>query len=352
MRGTFERHLPRLPIVLLPAKTSQSLRSMARTRRGRLRGRPLSPRRGGTRYLVRPGSDGARAAPAISSTREAASVPAGNDDPGIPPGVRIDFEDVAESAGVHFRHFDGRVAKQYLMDTTGPGLAWLDYDGDGLFDLFLVQGSAIVGPPPSPPPTSKLYRNEGGGRFRDVTQALGVALVGCGQGAAVGDIDNDGDPDLFVTFYGRPNALYRNEAGRRFVEVAAGAGLASPPAGRKGPNWTTSAAFLDYDADGFLDLFVCNYVEVDLGQLPGLQDLLLPARVQAVGLLRCTGTGETALSSTSAARPESTRPRPRRSAWWRWTWTMTGGRTSSSPMTRCPTSSSATWAAVDSSRRG
>ena len=139
-----------------------------------------------------------------------------------------------------------------------------------------------------------------------MTEALGVNLVGCGQGAAVGDIDNDGDPDLFVTFYGRPNALYRNEAGARFVEVAAGAGLASPTIGRKGPNWSTSAAFLDYDADGFLDLFVCNYVEVDLNNYPVCKTFcsrMSSSRRPA----RCTGTEETALSSTSAARPESTR---------------------------------------------
>ncbi len=213
---------------------------------------------GGPRIVLAPASE----------TPEVPSSTAGDDDPGIPAGIRIDFEDVAESAGVRFRHFDGRVPMRYLMDTTGPGLAWLDYDGDGLMDLFLVQGSALLGPPPSPAPTSKLYRNEGGGRFVDVTEALGVAHVGCGQGAAVGDVDNDGDPDLFVTCYNKPNALYRNEAGRRFVEVAAGAGLASPPSGRKGPSWATSAAFLDYDADGFLDLFVGSYVEVDLGHYP------------------------------------------------------------------------------------
>jgi hypothetical protein len=229
----------------------------------------------------------------ISSTPETSTDPTATDIRGIPSGVRIDFEDVAESAGVHFRHFDGRVAKQYLMDTTGPGLAWLDYDGDGLFDLFLVQGSAIEGPPPSPPPPSKLYRNEGGGRFRDVTEALGLAIVGCGQGAAVGDIDNDGDPDLFVTFYGRPNALYRNEAGGRFVEVAARAGLASPPAGRRGPNWTTSAAFLDYDADGFLDLFVCSYVEVDLDNYPVCKTFCSPHefKASACSLYRNMGDG-------------------------------------------------------------
>ncbi len=202
------------------------------------------------------------------STTGGHGAPAGADGPAIATGSRIGFEDVTESAGVRFRHFDGRVPMRYLMDTTGPGLAWLDYDGDGLMDLFLVQGSAVVGPPPSPPPTSRLYRNKGGGKFVDVTEALGVAHVGVGQGAAVGDVDNDGDPDLFVTCYGKPNALYRNEGGRRFVEVAAEVGLATPPAGRAGPNWSTSAAFLDEDGDGLLDLFVCQYVEVDLDHYP------------------------------------------------------------------------------------
>jgi len=194
----------------------------------------------------------------------------GSDAPrgGLPVGVRIDFEDVADAAGVRFQHFDGRVPMQYIMDTTAPGLAWLDYDQDGLMDLFLVQGGNSVGPPPEPVPSSKLFHNEGGGRFVDVTGAMGVAHVGCGQGATVGDIDNDGDPDLFVTSFGRPNALYRNEGGKTFVEVAAEAGLAAPTEARTGPNWGTSAAFLDCDGDGFLDLFVGNYVEVDLEHYP------------------------------------------------------------------------------------
>ena len=211
----------------------------------------------------------------------------------MPEGVRIGFEDVAEASGIRFRHFDGRVAARYLMDTTGPGLAWLDYDGDGRLDLFLVQGSSIVGPPPSPPPTSRLYRNEGGGRFLDVTEALGIDLVGCGQGAAVGDVDNDGDPDLFVTFYGRPNAFLRNEGGKRFSEVAAGSGLASPPAGRKGPNWATSAAFLDHDGDGLLDLFVCNYVEVDPDHYPACKTFCSPHEFKpsACSLFRNRGDG-------------------------------------------------------------
>ncbi len=244
-----------------------------------------------------------------SETRKAPSVTAGNDDPGIPTGVRIEFADVAEAAGVRFRHFDGRVAKPFMMDTTAPGLAWLDYDGDGLLDLFLVQGTAIMGPPPSSPPTSKLYRNEGGGKFRDVSEILGAALVGCGQGAAVGDIDNDGDPDLFVTYFGRPNAFYRNEAGGRFVEVAAEVGLASPPAGRRGPNWATSAAFLDYDSDGFLDLFVCSYVEIDLDDYPDCKTFCSPNdfKSSACSLYRNRGDGTFADVSREAGidQPEA-----------------------------------------------
>ncbi len=150
-----------------------------------------------------------------------------------------------------------------------------------------------MGPPPTPPPPSRLYRNEGGGRFRDVTELSGAGVVGCGQGAAVGDVDNDGDPDLFVTFYGRPNAFLRNEGGGRFVEVAAEVGLATLPVGRKGPNWATSAAFFDHDSDGFLDLFVCNYVEVDLDHYPECKTFCSPHefKASACSLYRNQGDG-------------------------------------------------------------
>ena len=244
----------------------------------------------GAWFVLRPSKLATIPAPEV---REVPTAPAQAADRDVPTGVRIEFADVAESAGVRFHHFDGRVATQYLMDTTAPGLAWLDYDGDGLMDLFLVQGSNIKGPPPIPQPTSKLFRNEGSGRFRDVTDALGVAPVGCGQGAAVGDIDNDGDPDLFVTYYGRPNALFRNEAGQRFVDITTEAGLAAPPVGRTGPNWATSAAFLDHDGDGFLDLFVCNYVEVDLEHYPVCKPFCSPHefKASACSLYKNQGNG-------------------------------------------------------------
>jgi enediyne biosynthesis protein E4 len=194
----------------------------------------------------------------------------------LPAGVSLRFRDVTREAGIDFRHFDGRTEMQYIMDQTGSGLGWLDYDQDGLMDLFLVQGSAFLPPYPDPAPTCKLFKNLGGGRFRDVTDEVGLAHVGCGQGVAVGDIDNDGFPDLFVTCYGKPNVLYRNvpdeKVGRRFVDVTARAGLADHSDWHDRPNYSTSAAFLDFDNDGLLDLFVCSYVRIDLEHYPECRD--------------------------------------------------------------------------------
>ncbi|HEX4611333.1 MAG TPA: CRTAC1 family protein, partial [Urbifossiella sp.] len=192
--------------------------------------------------------------------------------PTLPPGVRLHFTDATAAAGIRFKHVDGRTEMEYLMDSTGPGAAWIDYDQDGLLDLFLVQGYPVAPPYPAEHPGCQLYRNLGGGRFADVTAAAGVGLVGCGQGAAVGDVDNDGFPDLFVTCYGRPNVLYRNvpdgAGGRKFVDATGAAGMADHPDWKDRPNWSTSAAFLDYDNDGKLDLFVCSYVRVDLKNYP------------------------------------------------------------------------------------
>ena len=193
-------------------------------------------------------------------------------EPALPPGVRIAFTDATTSAGIEFRHADHRTEMEYLMDSTGPGAAWIDYDQDGLLDLFLVQGYPFVPPYPATHPGCKLFRNLGNGKFQDVTDATGVGHVGCGQGAAVGDIDNDGFPDLFLTCYGKPNVLYRNvpngTGGRRFEDITRVAGMGDHPDWKDRPNWSTSAAFLDYDNDGYLDLFVCSYVKVDLAKYP------------------------------------------------------------------------------------
>src|SRR5262249_39781902 len=130
----------------------------------------------------------------------------------------------------------------------------------------------FVPPHPKTPPTCKLYKNLGGGRFRDVTVEVGLAHTGCGQGVAVGDIDNDGYPDLFLTCYGKANVLYHNVSdgnrGRRFVDITAQAGIAEHPDWKTRPNFSTSAAFLDYNNDGRLDLFVCSYVRVDVNNYP------------------------------------------------------------------------------------
>ena len=198
--------------------------------------------------------------------------------PGFPPGVDIKFVEVTQQAGIHFQHYDCRTSKEYIMETMGSGLGWLDYDQDGLMDLFLVQSSSSApeGEVVSGLPTCKLFKNLGHGQFRDVTEEVGLTHVGCGMGVAVGDIDNDGFPDLFITCYGKPNVLYHNvpdgKGGRRFVDITAQAGLADHPDWHDRPNFSTSAAFLDYNSDGFLDLFVCSYVYVDPAHYPECKD--------------------------------------------------------------------------------
>jgi hypothetical protein len=190
----------------------------------------------------------------------------------LPPGVDIRFVDVTRSAGIDFKHFDGRTDMEYIMETMGSGVGWLDYDQDGLMDLFFVQGSTFVPPHISVPPTCKLYRNLGGGRFRDVTDEIGLGHTGCGQGVAIGDFDNDGYPDLYLTCFGKPNVLYHNvsdgHGGRRFSDITVKAGIANNPEWQKRQNFSTSAAFLDYNNDGRLDLFVCSYANIDLAHYP------------------------------------------------------------------------------------
>jgi hypothetical protein len=189
----------------------------------------------------------------------------------LPPGIQVRFADITQQAGIRSDHYDGHTDMEYIMETMGSGVGWLDYDQDGRMDLFLVQGGTFVGSA-SDHPTCKLYKNLGGGKFRDVTEEAGLGHVGCGQGVAVGDIDNDGYPDLFLTCFGKPNVLYHNEpdgkGGRRFRDITKAAGLADHPDWHTRPNWSTSAAFLDYDNDGRLDLFVCSYVAVDLAHYP------------------------------------------------------------------------------------
>ena len=183
------------------------------------------------------------------------------------------FEDVAQAVGIDFRHFNGMSGEYYFCEMMGPGGALFDYDNDGDLDVYLVQGQmlgpektlddALFPPPGKPPLRDRLYRNDlrlnSDGtpslRFTDVTAQSGIVSLGYGMGAAVGDIDNDGWADLYVTNFGR-NRMYRNNRDGTFTEVPAGDGSDA--------EWSVSASFLDYDRDGWLDLFVGNYVDYRL----------------------------------------------------------------------------------------
>ncbi len=173
----------------------------------------------------------------------------------------VEFVDVTRQAGIDFVHENGAYGAKLLPETMGGGVAFLDHDGDGDPDLLFVNSDRWPGRRDGPRPTMALYRNDGSGRFRDVTRDSGLDLSAYGQGVAVGDYDNDGDSDLFLTALG-PNRLLLNDGGR-FRDVTERAGVAGAS-----DAWSTSAGFFDYDLDGDLDLFVCNYVrwsaELDL----------------------------------------------------------------------------------------
>ena len=170
------------------------------------------------------------------------------------PGPPFRFVDHAAEAGVDRVLLAGRPGKDHLLDSTGAGVGFLDYDRDGRLDIYLVNGWRIEGDRVAEKGRNALYRNLGDGRFRDVTDEAGVAGEGeWGQGVAVADVDGDGWPDIFVTSFGA-NVLYRNLGNGRFADVAGEAGIESP-------GWNTGAAFLDADGDGDLDLYVASYVD-------------------------------------------------------------------------------------------
>ena len=176
------------------------------------------------------------------------------------------FVDVTDAAGIRFRHTNGARGKKLLPETMGSGCAFLDFDRDGDQDLLLVNSAPWPGEDPGgPPPTQCLYRNDGTGKFEDVTAPAGLAVTFYGMGAAIGDYDGDGWDDILFTAVGGER-LFRNEGGKGFRETTAEAGIVP-----EGPNsWSTGAAFLDYDRDGSLDVFICRYVEwspeIDLAQ--------------------------------------------------------------------------------------
>jgi hypothetical protein len=173
---------------------------------------------------------------------------------GIATAQNPDFRNVAQPAGLTTPIPNGGSAsKQFIIETTGSGVAFIDYDNDGLADIFIASG------PGSP---SRMYHNEGGGKFRDVTESLGFTRQGWAQGVCAGDYDNDGYTDLFVTYWGQ-NALYRNIGGRRFEDVTAKVHLTQDRV-----RYNSGCAFTDYDNDGKLDLFVANYLKFDFNTTP------------------------------------------------------------------------------------
>jgi hypothetical protein len=237
-----------------------------------------------------------RAAPAACLL--AAAVAAG------PARAGITFTEVTAEAGIDFVHVNGASGQKYYIETMGSGACWLDYDGDGDIDLYVVQSAALPGYAGTDEPADVLYRNEGKGRFTDVTAAAGLGDRGYGMGCVAGDIDNDGDADLFVTNFG-PDVLYRNDGGK-FTDVTSAAGTGDP-------RWSASAAFGDIDNDADLDLYVTNYIDFTLennkycSERPGLRSYCHPDEYNGVPdlLFRNKGNGlfEEAAAAAGVANP-------------------------------------------------
>ncbi len=178
------------------------------------------------------------------------------------PPIKVDLRDIAETAGMSATNVSGSDShKKYILETTGQGVGIFDYDNDGLMDVFVVNATTLDGRK-GQRPSSHLYRNLGNLHFQDVTTRANLTHEGWGQGVCIGDYDNDGRRDLFVTYYGH-SILYHNEGDGRFKDVTAAAGLSSADV-----RWDTGCSFFDYDLDGKLDLVVTGYVDFDRDKVP------------------------------------------------------------------------------------
>jgi hypothetical protein len=181
------------------------------------------------------------------------------------------FVDVAAAAGLHAPVIYGGVdAKKYILESTGCGCAFIDYDNDGWIDIFLLSGTCLDGDPPGA--TNRLYKNNRDGTFTDVTEKAGLKAVGWASGVCIGDYNNDGFEDIFCTYFGQ-NRLYRNNGDGTFTEITKAAGLwnGQPGNGQPGNDqvrWGAGCSFLDYNRDGHLDLFVSNYVRFSFEHAP------------------------------------------------------------------------------------
>ncbi len=182
---------------------------------------------------------------------------------GKPSGIPflVQFTDISASAGLHFPVLYGsREKADYIVETTGCGAAFFDYDNDGWLDILVLNGSRLNGPPPGT--SNRLYRNNRDGTFTDVTRDAGLFRTGWAAGVTVGDYNNDGNEDLFITYWGQ-NVLYRNNGNGTFTDVTKEAGLL-----HAGTRWGSGCTFVDYNRDGHLDLFVANYLEFDAAHTP------------------------------------------------------------------------------------
>jgi hypothetical protein len=180
--------------------------------------------------------------------------------PDVQPAYFPHYVDVSKQAGLAAKTvLVGHESKDFLLSTTGGGIALFDYDNDGWLDIFIVNGSGLAGFAHGEEPTNHLYRNNHDGSFTDVTEKAGLVRHGWGQGVCAGDYDNDGNLDLFVTYFGQ-NVLYHNNGNGTFTDVTRETGLMLET-----DHWNTGAAFVDYNRDGHLDLFVSNYVAHEYG---------------------------------------------------------------------------------------
>ncbi len=180
--------------------------------------------------------------------------------------IPVTFVDIAKDAGLNVPNVWGGVQhKNYILEAKGSGLAFFDFDQDGWLDIYLTNGDRLPGEDPYPggkTPTQHLFKNNRDGTFTDVTEKSGLGRTGWGAGVCVGDYDNDGWDDLFCTYWGH-NALWHNNGDGTFTDVTKKAGLWEDRV-----RWGTGCTWLDYDRDGSLDLFVCNYIDLDLAKTP------------------------------------------------------------------------------------